>query len=446
MLVNTKIDTVVLCGRIKIYIYAYKFLPTPIINRKMTEDKLEHIVELLTFLGITWYNFVIFIECLGYCIFCRIFRIFNQNMHYGGTIMGEPLFQINILPVDEGDCIHLRFFADNKWYNIIIDSGPKGYISEDPDEEEENQSRMPFLKLLKSIQKKHGEVVDLLCFTHIDDDHLEAAKVAFSKDRDLRELIKEVWINIPEWEKKRTESKDPDGLEQTSVENAIELYRYLLWYQQHRNLVLQTEILAGTEFHSKEVKVSAVLPNALRLERYKVEWPKESPQDSALVQTSTQKPARKKSSDQSNTNGASIVLQVEACGWRMLFTGDTFAVNLCDMVKEREAIGETVHYDLVKLPHHGSSANITHEMLKKLGCKCFVISADGVERHSQRRPDAVTVQYLGQYGKAHESVTLYGNYEWYHIQETEGVQVVRLTAKETMLTELISIKAEVPEC
>ena len=359
--------------------------------------------------------------------------------------MGEPLFQINILPVDEGDCIHLRFFSDNKWYNIIIDSGPKGYISEDPDEEEEKQSSMPFLKLLKSIQKKNGEVVDLLCFTHIDDDHIEAAKVAFSKNRDLRELIKEVWINIPEWEKKRTEPKDPDGLEQTSVDNAIALYGYLLWYQKNRGLVLETNVLADKEFHSKEVKVLAVLPNKYREDQYEEEWEKHRPRGSNLVQTSTKNSTDKKSSDQSKTNGASIVLQVEACGWRMLFTGDTFAVNLCDMVKERAANAKNVHYDLVKLPHHGSSANITHEMLKKLDCKCFVISADGVERHSQRRPDAVTVEYLGQYGKDYEGVKLYGNYEWKHIKETEGVHIIKLTAKETMLTELISIKSEVPE-
>lgn len=358
--------------------------------------------------------------------------------------MPEDLFQINILPVGEGDCIHLRFFSDNKWYNIVIDSGP-GRMDQDKENEDEEddeyEEELPFLKLLRSIKKKN-EVVDLLCFTHIDDDHIAAARKVFARYSNLGDLVKEVWINIPE---KQTLSKKPGGLEQISVRNALELYRYILWYEEEKKLVCKTKILADEEFHSKDVKVSAVLPDENRWARFVEEWEKQrekqKKRSSNLEQVSAKKP-----SDQSKTNGASIVLLVEAYGWRMLFTGDTFAVNLCDMVKEQEEKGQDVHYDLVKLPHHGSSANISQDMLDKLNCKCFVISADGVERKKQIRPNQETVDHLNAYGEVHEGVKLYGNYEWKHIERREHVQIVKLTPEKTMLTELISIKSEEPIC
>ena len=353
--------------------------------------------------------------------------------------MGEPLFQINILPVGEGDCIHLRFFSDHHWYNIIIDSGP-GKMDEDEDEDEDEVEDLPFLKLLRSIKKK-GEKVDLLCFTHSDDDHIEAATKVFAEYTDLGELIREVWLNIPEYETKQVECKTPGGLQHISVKNAKELYQYILWYVKEGKLVCRTRVPGDEDFHSKDVKVSAVLPDAFRLERFEEKWEKYSPRKEGLEHISTKKP-----SDQSKTNGASIVLLVEGYGWRMLFTGDTFAVNLCDMVKEQEEKGENVHYDLVKLPHHGSSANISRDMLNKLNCKRFVISADGVERHSQRRPDQETVDYLNAYGRKHGGVTLYGNYEWKHIREKDRVQIVKLTGEDIMLTESISIKSEEPTC
>lgn len=353
--------------------------------------------------------------------------------------MSEFLCQINILPVGEGDCIHLRFFSDDKWYNIIIDSGP-GKMYEDDEEDEENEECLPFLKLLRNIEKK-GEVVDLLCFTHIDDDHIEAARKVFAEYIGLGERIKEVWLNIPEYEKERTTSKKPGGLQHISASNALELYRYVRWYEEQNKLVCKTKVIAGEKFHSGDVKVSVVLPDQFRLDRFEQEWEKQHPRDSALVQISTKKP-----SDHSKTNGASIVLLVEAYGWRMLFTGDTFAVNLCDMIKEQEETGQNTHYDLVKLPHHGSSANITATMLKKLNCKCFAVSADGVERRSQQRPDQATVDILDSYGKAHEGVTLYGNYEWGHITSKEGIQIVKLTEKEIKLTKAISIRTEEPKC
>ncbi len=39
--------------------------------------------------------------------------------------------------------------------------------------------------------------------------------------------------------------------------------------------------------------------------------------------------------------------------------------------------GNVTHFDLVKLPHHGSYKNITKEILGKIECSDYVVSTDG---------------------------------------------------------------------
>ena len=76
---------------------------------------------------------------------------------------------------------------------------------------------------------------------------------------------------------------------------------------------------------------------------------------------------------------------------------------------------------MVKLPHHGSRANITKRMLEALGCCHFIISANGGER-----PDQETAGFLGRYGAKHGKVRLYGNYQWKNIKDEKNVEILRL--------------------
>lgn len=327
--------------------------------------------------------------------------------------MENTLFQINVLRAGVGDCIHLRFFSKASWYNIVLDSGPSAC---------EEQFRNLLLKIGKNEQ------VDLLCFTHIDDDHIKAAEKLFGSNKNIGKIVKKIWINIPEFEKERTEPLEPKSREKISVNNALKLYRYIRWFEENSELVCETHIQAGDSADFGEVKVNVVLPDEERLRILEDWWEKNGPYKTEKEKTSTA------SMDRSETNGSSIVLRIDACGRKMLFTGDAFASDLSKMAQEH---GDA--FDLVKLPHHGSSANITPEMLENLGCRHFIVSADG----TRNRPARAAVERLGTYGASKGDVTLYSNHNLAVIKKVDHVIPVPLQEKPDLSVGGISIRTEV---
>lgn len=327
--------------------------------------------------------------------------------------MDKTTFQINVLPAGVGDCMHLRFFAQDIWYNIIIDSGPKEYAEQ-------------FQNLLLHIER-NKEQVDLLCFTHIDDDHIQAAEKTFGRNKDIGKIIKKIWINIPEFEKERTEPLEPKVPEKVSVKNAVKLYRYIRWFEMNSPLECKTRIQAGDSIDFGDVKVNVVLPYTKRLEKLDAWWRKGGPYKNELEKNSAASP------DRSETNGSSIVLRIDACGRKMLFAGDAFAMDLHQMAKD-----QGVEFDLVKLPHHGSRSNITLEMLEMMGSRRFIISADG----TRGRPAQATVALLGTYGESKGDVTLYSNYNPSVIWSVDHVEPIPLEKKPDLSMNGISIRTE----
>lgn len=342
-------------------------------------------------------------------------------------IMDYQRVEINILPAYHGDCIHLRFYSlDNepkqvdqresvatptsptyKGYNIVIDSGP-------------GKNRAGFKKLMNGIHNS-GENVDLLCFTHMDDDHILAAKHYFNTDEEL-DFIKQIWINIPEGEVMRAQILEASSDELTGAEKTFELYGHIL----RHGIQCKTEVKQGDKQRFGDLLIRVVLPTQKRLDRYIAEWNK---------QMENTKLTDAQSEDDSDANGGSVALVVEAMGKKLLFSGDAFAPDL-EAVSEDWA-GEN-GFVLVKLPHHGSNANISMSMLKKMKCKNFVISANG----SMDRPTQKTVDILGEYGSLCKGVTLYGNYAWDYIDETDGVMIAKLEAEPISIAEGITLRTE----
>ena len=326
--------------------------------------------------------------------------------------MDNTKFQINVLPAGVGDCIHLRFFSQDKWYNLVIDSGPKEYAEQ-------------FLNLLLNIGEK--EQVDLLCFTHIDDDHIKAAEQVFGSNKKIGKIIKKIWINIPAFEKEQTKPLEPKTSEKISVKNAVKLYRHIRWFEMNSSLVCETQIQAGDQMDFGDVKVNVVLPYPNQLKKLEAWWKNGGQNKNKQEKISTASP------DRSETNGSSIVLRIDAFGQKMLFAGDAFADDLFQMADDQK-----VSFDLVKLPHHGSRSNITLQMLEKLDCRHFIISADG----TRKRPAQDTVMILGTYGKIKGDITLYSNYNPSVIWNVEHVAPIPLKKKPDISMDGISIRTE----
>lgn len=299
-------------------------------------------------------------------------------------------YTINMVPVGGGDCIHIQITEPNETYNIIIDSGPSGHARK-------------FRNLIHSVEAANQKV-DLLCFTHIDNDHIKGAETLFSDPKFTFSGIDMVWINIPDDSDSTTELAAPDGSRLISCRVASKLLEGI----KKKGYRYRSTVSAGTHIRLGSTEIQAVLPDCERLKAYYKYW------NEKMI---NRKARTISASDSSPTNGASIVLLLTDGTTRMLFAGDAFAEDLQDVSLRYS--GET-GFDLVKLPHHGSANNITADMLQAMNCHCFLISAE----QSSKRPSQESIDLLGQFGAEHGQVVLYGNHAWNHISQPGGIQIV----------------------
>ena len=94
-------------------------------------------------------------------------------------------------------------------------------------------------------------------------------------------------------------------------------------------------------------------------------------------------------SDTSKTNASSIAFLFEFDGRRILFTGDGDDPRIVESLRPiAEAEGGRLRLDALKVPHHGSAANISRELLELIDCPRYLISTNG-ERHGHPDPVAM---------------------------------------------------------
>jgi hypothetical protein len=100
-------------------------------------------------------------------------------------------------------------------------------------------------------------------------------------------------------------------------------------------------------------------------------------------------------SDSSVANGASIAFILEFAGRRVLLGADAFSPVLTAALRRLAAEEgvDRVPLDAVKLPHHGSMANIDKAFLDAIDSSCFLVATNG---DHFKHPDPQTIQLIGQ--------------------------------------------------
>lgn len=265
--------------------------------------------------------------------------------------------KITFLQAGNGDCILLQ----GGGRNVLIDSG------EDCDE---------LRSVIKDIRSAQ-EAIDLLVITHYDSDHIKTIVSILRKlsPNDRKELVKEVWFNATKVGFKGNEK----GL---SANDAVELGHLLLeadipWVSELKRGTVKTisdecslEVIDGGSIFEIDTR-GGLLSNV------KSDWNstfKELEQyvdDDAL--------------DSSKTNAQSAVLVAHLNGKDVLLPGDAVPCKLSEALNFYRK-GGIVHFDLVKLPHHGSYKNITQDILCKIECSDYVVSTDGTKfRHPNKK-------------------------------------------------------------
>lgn len=289
--------------------------------------------------------------------------------------MSEAALTISLLPAMEGDCIHIVYKnTAGVRRHVIVDSGPAAFTA-------------GFSGLLAEI-KQQEERVDLLCFSHIDNDHIGAAERLAVRGELACGQIHKVLFNI-------TGTKIPEDKAELknslySAASACRLVQGLLC----AGIPIQKRVISGMRMQIEELQLRILAPDREALAKLHQVWhmPVEAQYGTGR--------------DMSITNGSSIAFVLEAAGKSIALLGDSTPEQL-ERGLER-CCPDGLEADAVKLPHHGSGYNMNEKILQKLHTRRYLVST----KKTAARPDKALIELLYQHHRG-EAIQLYGNYPWW---------------------------------
>lgn len=292
--------------------------------------------------------------------------------------------KVEFLKAGAGDSI----WISHNQKNIVIDGG----------------------KSTSAIKKRYNQMpkaenIDLLVVTHIDSDHIAGviALVKYIKKKDELGRIKEVWFNFPKKEKTNEYSVN-EGNELSGLLCKIDR---LNWNNNTSELLGRTIEIGG-------LKLQVLAPDHDVAYEYKPEAPKEMGAEQKDWEVELKTLIEYVDDDNLDTGGPnsqSIVILVECDGKKTLFPGDCTPQELYDALHAYNTIHETpLKLELMKLPHHGSTRNITKEIINEIDCQSFVISTKKNNKYGF--PQKETIAKLISYRNGEEeTINVYFNYE-----------------------------------
>lgn len=287
--------------------------------------------------------------------------------------------EIKFLKAGTGDSI----LISHKKKNILVDGG--------------NDSQYLLKEIIRINEAK--QKIDLLIITHHDDDHIKGIidllKMLKSDEsfKNEKKFIGQVIFNSPRMVLgKITGSKK----EELSYAQAFEIEELLAHFDVEWKL--STELSNSIEFSG--MKIDILSPTKKDLNTYS--------NNNGAYLTGDQKcdwktPLRilekylsDKSQDISVPNKSSTVLNVICEGKKILLTGDVTPARLNTILEQlvEDNNGDPVHFDFVKLPHHGSYRSLNEDILKKIKCTNFIICTNGRRHyHPNKRALLKIVKY-----------------------------------------------------
>jgi beta-lactamase superfamily II metal-dependent hydrolase len=306
--------------------------------------------------------------------------------------------RVEMLPARLGDCLLVECLRpDGSVWRMLVDGGP-------PDTWPMLEGR---LRRLDAADRR----LDVVVVTHIDSDHIGGMIPLLASD--LASQIGDVWFNgrthLP------GEAGQPRSIDQgESVVSALLGHPGLAPGHRETPVLPWNAAFDGgpieTTGSADQLRVSipdgptitVVSPSPSRLRTLAAKWTQvvaAAQRDSRpLPEPDVLKPLddlqalakRTTAKDASVANGSSIGLLVEHRGASVLLSGDAFgpvlAAGLAGVARSRGV--RHLEVDAVKLPHHGSQANVTSALLAVAPARHYLVSTNGDVFH---HPDDVAV-------------------------------------------------------
>jgi hypothetical protein len=293
-------------------------------------------------------------------------------------------------------------------------------------------------KLRKVSAEKRTEF-ELLVVTHIDSDHI-AGTLELMEGRNIDFHAREVWFNgyrhLPD--------EAPDTLGPVQGERLTDaiLKRRLPWNAAFgKAAVVAPATDKPPEIELEDGLTLTVLsPTSEDLARLKPIWEEEvtkagldperplgepTPTDEGFTLLGGGPPDIEELAhqpfveDTAPANASSIALFLEYQGRRLLLSGDAHP-SVLKSALERVSPGRKLKLDACKLPHHGSKANVSPELLQALDCKTYLFSTNGAYF---QHPDQEAVARVIRWGGP--DVELVFNYRTKYNSMWENRQLLR---------------------
>ncbi len=305
----------------------------------------------------------------------------------GSTRRAIEGITVRMMPAGPGDALVVSWGPPTQPFTMLIDGG----LALTPDE-----------GLGAYLRDSLGNHVDLLVVSHIDADHVRGAIDAVSAQR---LTYGDVWFNGGNelvTDRSVAQGRRFDGLTLGQNRNTCVA---------GRAIVVPAEGPLPTTTLAHGVRITFLSPDGPRLERLKTAWERApltrgDPQDDgfdelALLLAESELPEADAperggartvvwGGDTSVPNGSSIAFLLEYGAVAMLFTGDAYSEVLTSslqrLIEDRGL--NRLRLDLFKVSHHGSTNNLSHQLLDMIECDHFLVSTDG-SRHGHPVPDAI---------------------------------------------------------
>jgi hypothetical protein len=320
----------------------------------------------------------------------------------------------------KGDCLLLHFGSKNEPGLVLIDGGPSDVFAP------QLRPRLIEIKDARGLGEGQPLPIDVLMVSHVDDDHikgiLDLTRELLAKPKGARAFrVATLWHNTFDDVIGNTPTEltaaltaqfgaaslagelpgdatvDADHEDDEVVASSLKVLASIEQGHRLRDDAAALEIDLNTEFNGNLILADnealtmgggltltiagPMKPELLDLQKKHDEWLKQ--------QQKTPKPpgaALAAYVDKSVPNLSSLVVLARSNGKSILLTGDARGDKILQGLETIGALpaGQTMHVDVLKVPHHGSSNNLTRNFFERITADHYVFSGDGEHGNPER--------------------------------------------------------------
>ncbi|MBM2614181.1 hypothetical protein JIG36_01250 [Actinoplanes sp. LDG1-06] len=278
------------------------------------------------------------------------------------------------LNAKHGDSLIVRWGRGDATHVALIDGGPSGVWT---------GTLRP--RLLALAGNGTSARLALVAVSHIDADHIDGVLRLLNEMRDAHDArlespwrIDRLWHNAPEPGMPAAGARaGAAAAVSQSIKQGREVRDLAGLLGLAGNPPLGGVVTAGLRADVEGMSIVVVGPRPAELAAQWARWQRSDAQATAAAY-----------SDANVFNQASIVLLLAYDGVTMLLTGDARGDHILAGLAEAGRLdGGRLHVTLMKVPHHGSSANVTPEFFEAVTADHYVVSANGT--HGHPHPDVL---------------------------------------------------------